>query len=336
MISYSPNSRYTAQKIADKASNGAYFYSHFSVKSSDSLFFENIGKLIQKLTQKYGLDFTPRQRTYRLNTKKVPIADLIVQKRPEIEGEHIFDFWLFITTPLSHDYNQSRTEVALKKSDQQRVAETEIDWDKAQEREQIELIQSHFKDHEKFKFVLQKPFLKVAIEGGHIELVRLSHSNKKSSKYTPTEKSAKNYTWTWRYDEPTLASLKKRYITIMDALISRPKKETGMKMLNEFYQSLRYYAVFKGNRHQVGQLVTEAIRYHYKKTGKNFREVNYYVPLELNYLPRQINYADSFFQYAVLRRLKEDANLRPSKDEVTAETWDQLIQQHLIWIHAWM
>lgn len=330
MINFSPDSRYTAQKIADKASNGAYFYSHFSVKSDGSPFFENIDKLLQKLTQKYGLDLTPRQRTYRLNTKKEPIADLIVQKRPSIDGGHIFDFWLLITTPMSHDYNQSRTEVALKKPDQQRVAETEMDWDRAQEHEQIELIQQHFKDHEKFKFMLQKTFLKVAVEDGHIELVRLSHSNKKSSKYAPTEKSAKNYTWTWRYDEPTLDALKKRYITTMNSLISRPKKEPGMKMLTEFYQSLRFYTVFKGNRHQVGKLLTEAIRYHYKKTGKNFREVDYYVRLELNYLPRQTNYADSFFQYAVLRRLKEDANLRLSKEEVTPETWDQLIQQHLL------
>ena len=37
MISYSPNSRYTAQKIADKVSNGAYFYSHFSVESDKTL-----------------------------------------------------------------------------------------------------------------------------------------------------------------------------------------------------------------------------------------------------------------------------------------------------------
>lgn len=330
MINFSPDSRYTAQKIADKASNGAYFYSHFSVKSDGSLFFENIDRLVQRLTSKYGLDLTARQRTYRLNTKKEPIADLIVQKRPPINGDHIFDFWLLIKTPMSHDYNQSRTEVALKKQDQQRVAEAEIDWDKAKEQEQIELIQNYFNDHEKFKFVLQKPFLKVAVEEGHIELVRLSHSNKKSSKYAPTEKSAKNYTWTWRYDASTFDALKKRDISIMNALISRPKKEQGMKMLNEFYQSLRFYSVFKGNRHQVGQLVTEAIRYHYKKTGKNFREMDYYVPLELNYLPRQMNYADSFFQYAVLRRLKENANLRLSKDEVTAKTWNQLIQQHLI------
>ena len=92
MISYSPNSRYTAQKIADKVSNGAYFYSHFSVESDNTLFFDNIQKLLKKLTDKYFLNLTARQRTYRLNTKKEPIADLIIQKRSSIEGVNIFDF----------------------------------------------------------------------------------------------------------------------------------------------------------------------------------------------------------------------------------------------------
>ena len=81
-------------KIADKVSNGAYFYSHFSVESDKTLFFDSIQKLLKKLTDKYSLHLTARQRTYRLNTKKEPIADLIIQKRPSIEGVNIFDFWL--------------------------------------------------------------------------------------------------------------------------------------------------------------------------------------------------------------------------------------------------
>ena len=56
MIHYSPNSRYTAQKIVDKVSNGAYFYSHFSVESDNTMFADPIKKLIEKLTQK-GIKF---------------------------------------------------------------------------------------------------------------------------------------------------------------------------------------------------------------------------------------------------------------------------------------
>ena len=70
MIQYSPNSRYTAQKIADKVANGAYFYSHFAVESDNTLLFEKVQKVIEKLTLKYSLNLSARQRTYRLNTKK--------------------------------------------------------------------------------------------------------------------------------------------------------------------------------------------------------------------------------------------------------------------------
>ena len=58
--------------------------------------------------------------------------------------------------------------------------------------------------------------------------------------------------------------------------------------------------------------------------------MDYYVPLELNYLPRQSNYADDFFQYAVLRRLYETANLQLGKSQVNRETYNDLINQYLV------
>jgi hypothetical protein len=51
MIHYSPTSRYTAQKIVDKVSNGAYFYSHFSVESDETLLADPIQKIVEKLTE---------------------------------------------------------------------------------------------------------------------------------------------------------------------------------------------------------------------------------------------------------------------------------------------
>ena len=47
MIQYSPNTRYTAQKIADKVANGAYFYSHFAIESDNTLLFEKCRKLLK-------------------------------------------------------------------------------------------------------------------------------------------------------------------------------------------------------------------------------------------------------------------------------------------------
>ena len=328
MIQYSPNSRYTAQKIADKVANGAYFYSHFAVESDNTLLFEKVHKIVDKLTLKYSLNLSARQRTYRLNTKKEPIADLIVQKR---SNQDIFDFWLLITTPQSHQYNLSKSDVEFKKIPRQRIEEAQADWSREVEHEQIQLIQDYYQDQEKFKFVLQKPFLKLdLVRSSKIELVRLSHSSKKSKTYTPTEKSAKNYTWTWRFDEPSIQFFKRKYLELIDQLISNPNKSVGMSNLSELYTVFKHYAVFKGNRHQVGRLLVEAVKYHYKKTDKNFRKMDYYVPLELSYLSRQTNYADDFIQYAFLRRLLEDAEIRLDKEKVNSETYSDLLNKYLV------
>ena len=327
MIQYSPNSRYTAQKIADKVANGAYFYSHFAVESDNTLLFEKVQKVIEKLTLKYSLNLSARQRTYRLNTKKEPIADLIVQKR---FNQDIFDFWLLITTPHSHQYNLSKSDVEFKKIPRQRIEEAQADWSREVEHEQVQFIQNYYQDHEKFKFVLQKPFLKLdLVRSSKIELVRLSHSNKKSKTYAPTEKSAKNYTWTWRFDEPSIQFFKRKYLELMNQLISNPDKSVGMSNLSELYTVFKHYAVFKGTRHQVGRLLVEAVSYHYKKTDKNFRKMDYYVPLELSYLSRQTNYADDFVQYAFLRRLWEDAEIQLEKEKVNSETYNDLLNKYL-------
>ena len=145
MIHYSPSSRYTAQKIADKVAHGAYFYSHFSVESDETLLADPIQKIVAKLTGKYSLDLSPRQRTYRLNTKKEPIADLIVQKR---FTSKTWDFWLLITTPKSNEYNNSKSEITLKKIVNQRVSEAETIWNRELEKEQVRIIQQYFDDHE--------------------------------------------------------------------------------------------------------------------------------------------------------------------------------------------
>jgi hypothetical protein len=330
MMHYSPMSRYTAQRIADKVGNGAYFYSHFSVDGENHLQYPKIQKLIDKLSQKYHLKLTARQRTYKLNTKKEPIADLVVQKRLNSD---IFDFWLLITTPNSHRYNLAKVEVALKdEKSKQKIAEVEeMDWDCAQEKNEILMIQEYFQDKEKFKFVLQKPFLALNFaKGKWVELVRLSHSKKNAKKYAATEKSAKNYTWTWRYDDSTVAMISTKYKEIMNDLVSNPNLAVGMNKLQALNTDLQHYTVFKGNRHQVGQLFVDAVRYHFKKKGSDFRQAEYYLPLRLNYLPRQAIYAKDCFQYIILRRLFEETGREFGQENVHEETYNQLINQYLI------
>lgn len=324
-------SRYTAQKIVDKVGHGAYFYSHFSVDGEDNLFFPKIDNLIKKLTDKYYLDLTPRQRSYRLNTKKEPIADLIVQKRV---NSTIFDFWLLITTPNTHKFNAQVSQISLKpRLSGQRVAEVEtIVWNREKEQREVSLIQDYFRDQEKFKFVLQKPYLKLNFGSGkYVELVRLSHSTKNSKKYASNrKKSEKNYTWTWRYDEPTVQLIRKKYIEIINDLVSNPNKAIGIGKWKQLNVDLTHYTVFKGNRHQVGRLFTQAIGYHYKKGQSNLREAEYYQPLTLSYLPRQENYAENFFQFVVLRHLFETVGKEFGKENVNPDTYNDLINKYLI------
>ena len=54
----------------------------------------------------------------------------------------------------------------------------------------------------------------------------------------------------------------------MNKLISNPDKSVGMSDLSELYLVFKHYAVFKGNRHQVGRLLVEAVNYHYKRQAK--------------------------------------------------------------------
>jgi len=101
MIDYSPHTKYTAQKIQDKVTRGAYFYSSFSIDDCIGST-TNIKKLIEKLTLRYDLNLTSRQRNYRLKTGK-PIADLIVQ---DVIYENRWQFILLITTPNSHKHSK--------------------------------------------------------------------------------------------------------------------------------------------------------------------------------------------------------------------------------------
>lgn len=324
MISFSPNSRYTAQKIADKVANGAYFYSHFAVESDMTLFSENIEALIQKLTDKYFLNLTPRQRTYRLNTKKEPIADLIVQKRKAVDAVTIFDFYLLITTPETHSYNDEK-ERAEQQIVKQRVKELKTPINRQFEQDQVILIQKYFNDHEKFKFVLTKPFLTLKMVGVDIELVRLSHSTKSSVKHA-SKKSKKGYTWTWRYNEVSMSNIKKVYIKHLNDLISSSDKSIAIQRLKALYKSLRFASVFKGTRHQIGKIFVDMLRYHKNKTTHDFKKMDYYVELKLNYLPRLETYADSFRVYVIMRLLDEEHNKKVKKEDV-AKNFDKYAQE---------
>ena len=104
----------------------------------------------------------------------------------------------------------------------------------------------------------------------------------------------------------------------------------GIGKWQQLNADLRHYTVFKGNRHQVGRLFTQAIGYHYKKGHSNLRKAEYYQPLTLSYLPRQENYAENFFQFVVLRHLFETVGKEFGKENVNPDTYNDLINKYLI------
>lgn len=335
MIHYCESPEYVAQKIADKASHGAYFYSQFKLQGDAEMLSFNISNLIRKLSETWHLNLNPRQRTYRLKQKREPIADLVVLK----DKSGMWEFTLMITTPFSNDYNDSKTNVKLKpvvgmriseaqseqfeQPEQQPEQQPELILNREVEQQQIKLIQQYFKDNEKFKLVQNKPYLQVDIGGSsprYLELVRMSHSSKNEKKYDKNRKNLKNYSWTWRFDEPTVKFLSDIYMNIINKIISNKDKSSALEELKQFYAILKPVAVFKGNRHQLGKIVAFMMRYFYKKTGKDFRKLDYYIPLELQYLRRKQNYADDCEQYMIMRYSLEKLDIRLHKNEV--DPWE--------------
>ena len=74
------------QRISDHVANGAYLYAKIDWKEYEDwingekkTIFNNVSGLIEKLTERYHLELSPRQRNYRLE-KGFPICTAIVQR----------------------------------------------------------------------------------------------------------------------------------------------------------------------------------------------------------------------------------------------------------------
>jgi len=179
MIDYSPHTKYTAQKIQDKVTRGAYFYSSFSIDNGIGST-TNIKKLIEKLTDRYDLNLTSRQRNYRLKTGK-PIADLIVQ---DVMYENRWLFILLITTPNSHKHSKPpiHSTEQQKQFGKDKIFEIEeLSFSRELIIAETDLVHDYFKDDEVLKFVMSKPYLELDFAGCSAELVRMTHKKYKSN-----------------------------------------------------------------------------------------------------------------------------------------------------------
>lgn len=300
MIDYSPHTKYTAQKIQDKVTRGAYFYSSFSIDDGIGST-TNIKKLIEKLTIRYDLNLTSRQRNYRLNTGK-PIADLIVQ---DVMYENRWQFILLITTPNSHKHCK---QTVLSTSQQKQVGKdkiTEVEelaFDKSKLHSEIELIHSYFKDDEEFKFVMTKPYFELDFAGCSAELVRMTHKKYKISSDKFYRKPSKTYSWTWRWKKEVVERKKRDLVNIINRYISQTDKSKAFEDLEKWQTYFQTYAVFRGMRQQVGRLYTLGKLFFYSRSKQRWDDQN--LPtLKLYFLPRLELYAESYEEYCLRREI---------------------------------
>lgn len=324
MIDYSPHTKYTAQKIQDKVTRGAYFYSSFSIDNGIGST-TNIENVINKLTMRYGLNLTSRQRNYRLKTGK-PIADLIVQ---DVIYENRWQFFLFITTPNSHKHSK---QTDLQASQQKQVGKdkiTEVDtpvFDKSNFQFEIELIHSYFKDNESFKFVMTKPYLELDFAGCSAELVRMTHK-----KYKPTDKfyriPNKTYSWTWRWKKEVIERKKRDLVNIVNRYISQTDKKRPLQDLLNWQSYFQTYAVFRGMRQQVGHLYTLGKLFFYSRANKRWDDEKL-PPMKLYFVARYQTYAESYDEYCLRRDVYVNFGKEIPRELALQQDWN-LIDKYL-------
>lgn len=298
MIDYSPHTKYTAQKIQDKVTRGAYFYSSFSVDNGISST-TNIENVINKLTMRYGLNLTSRQRNYRLKTGR-PIVDLIVQ---DVIYENRWQFILLITTPNSHKHSK-RPDPSNNQSQQtckDKIVEVkEIAFDKESVHSEINLIHDYFNDEEPLKFVMNRPYLEIDFAGCSAELVRMTHKKYKPSSEKFYRVPNKTFSWTWRWKKEVVEQKKRDLINIINRYVSQVDKTRPHQDLLNWQSYFQTYAVFRGMRQQVGRIHTFGKLFFYNRSKQRWE--NKQLPsMKLYFLPRYRLYAQSYDEYCIRR-----------------------------------
>lgn len=270
MIDYSPHTKYTAQKIQDKVTRGAYFYSSFSIDDGIGST-TNIKKLIEKLTDRYDLNLTSRQRNYRLKTGK-PIADLIVQ---DVMYENRWQFILLITTPNSHKHSKQSIHATeqQKKIGKDKIFEIEeLSFSRELIIAETDLVHNYFKDDEVLKFVMSKPYLELDFAGCSAELVRMTHKMYKSNSEKFYRTPSKPFSWTWRWKKEVIAKKKTELINIINRYVSQSDKAKPIEDLKKWQSYFQTYAVFRGMRQQVGRLFSLGKLFFYSRSKKTWED----------------------------------------------------------------
>lgn len=321
MIDYSPHTKYTAQKIQDKVTRGAYFYSSFSIDNGIGST-TNIKKLIEKLTLRYDLNLTSRQRNYRLKTGK-PIADLIVQ---DVIYENRWQFILLITTPNSHRHSK---QLIHSKEQQEQIGKDkifeieELSFSKENIIAETDLIHRYFNDDESLQFVMSKPYLELDFAGCSAELVRMTHKKYKSNSDKFYRTPSKPFSWTWRWKKEVVAKKKMDLVNIITRYVSQTNKAKPIEDLVKWQSYFQTYAVFRGMRQQVGRLYTLGKLFLYSRSKQRWDDQKLPI-LKLYFLPRLELYAESYDEYCLRRDIYVHFGKELPRKLSKTEQWNEI------------
>ena len=321
MIDYSPHTKYTAQKIQDKVTRGAYFYSSFSIDDGIGST-TNIKKLIEKLTDRYDLNLTSRQRNYRLKTGK-PIADLIVQ---DVMYENRWLFILLITTPNSHKHSKQpiHSTEQQKQFGKDKIFEIEeLSFSRELVIAETDLVHDYFKDDEVLKFVMSKPYLELDFAGCSAELVRMTHKKYKSNSDKFYRTPSKPFSWTWRWKKEVVAKKKIDLVNIINRYVSQTNKAKPIEDLAKWQSYFQTYAVFRGMRQQVGRLYTLGKLFLYSRGKQRWNDQNLPI-LKLYFAPRYETYADGYEQYCLRREIYVNFDVELPRDLALRSNWNEI------------
>lgn len=321
MIDYSPHTKYTAQKIQDKVTRGAYFYSSFSIDNGIGST-TNIKKLIEKLTDRYDLNLTSRQRNYRLKTGK-PIADLIVQ---DVMYENRWLFILLITTPNSHKHSKQpiHSTEQQKQFGKDKIFEIEeLSFSRELVIAETDLVHDYFKDDEVLKFVMSKPYLELDFAGCSAELVRMTHKKYKSNSDKFYKTPSKPFSWTWRWKKEVIAKKKTDLVNIINRYVSQTNKTKTIEDLVKWQSYFQTYAVFRGMRQQVGRLYTLGKLFLYSRCKQRWDDQE--LPtLKLYFAQRYETYADSYEEYCLRREIYINYDIELPRELAQNCDWNEI------------
>ncbi|HAV4298264.1 hypothetical protein MHJ25_15555 [Acinetobacter baumannii] len=321
MIDYSPHTKYTAQKIQDKVTRGAYFYSSFSIDDGIGST-TNIKKLIEKLTIRYDLNLTSRQRNYRLKTGK-PIADLIVQ---DVIYENRWQFILLITTPNSHKHSKQPVHPTeqYKQIGKDKIYEMEeLSFTRENIIAETDLVHDYFRDDEVLKFVMSKPYLELDFAGCSAELVRMTHKKYKSNSDKFYKTPSKPFSWTWRWKKEFIAKKKTDLVSIINRYISQTNKTKTIEDLVKWQSYFQTYAVFRGMRQQVGRLYTLGKLFLYSRCKQRWDDQE--LPtLKLYFAQRYETYADSYEEYCLRREIYINYDIELPRELAQNCEWNEI------------